>query len=528
MGGWFVLGRVDPQQSLLTPELLLGEVVSRGSFYDRLAQVGPELIRDDDFAHLYAPGRGRPSIPPSLLMKVLLLSTKDGTSDRESARRTRADLDWKHALGLELDHGGVGATTLSLFRARVVLHDADQQLFRATLRRAVELGLFPRKILALIDSSPVLGAGAVADTYALVCSAIRKLVAQAGQDTLSKTLQRSLKRYLREGKPSIDWQDSNARAAELARMVAAAGRLRAAVADRVAAEPGGALAGADGLLAAIVAQDVETDPGSGAPRLRQDVAKDRIVSTTDPEMRHGRKSKSRRFNGHKMHVVTDADTELVLGLDVGAGNGSDGDTAAELVTELRDGLDLPVTEVVGDMAYGDGDTRAEVEAAGARMTAKVPPAPNSGKFSKTEFTIDLTYPDRPRATCPAGRSTTELVGAGRDSKGRRTRALAFPAELCATCPLRERCTTSAAGRRVGLHHHEARLQTARAAQTRRGTITKLRQRPKVERKIDHLQDLGMRKARYIGRRKTRMQLLLAGIVANINRTDVLLTAGAAG
>lgn len=93
---------------------------------------------------------------------------------------------------------------------------------------------------------------------------------------------------------------------------------------------------------------------------------------------------------------------------------------------------------------------------------------------------------------------------------------------------RERCTTSAAGRRVGLHHHEARLQTARAAQTRRSTIAKLRQRPKVERKIDHLQDLGMRKARYIGRRKTRMQLLLAGIVANINRTDVLLTAGAAG
>lgn len=520
-----MLGRVDPQGSLLTPELLLGDVVSRGSFYDRLAQVGPELIKDEDFAHLYAAGQGRPSIPPSVLMKALLLATKDGTSDRESARRTRADLDWKHALGLEVDHGGIGATTLSLFRARVVLHDADQQLFRATLRRAVELGLFPRRILGLIDSSPVLGAGAVQDTYALVTSAIRKLVAQAGQDTLSKALQRSLKRYLREGKPPIDWQNRDARAAELARMVATAGKLRAAVAPRVGAEPDGALARADALLAAIVAQDVETDPDSGAPRLRQQVARDRIVSATDPDMRHGRKSKSRRFDGHKMHVVTDADTELVLGLDVGAGNGSDGDASADLVREVREEVGLPVTELVGDMAYGDGDTRAEVETAGARMTAKVPPTTNSGgKFSKTDFDIDLSDPDRPRSTCPAGRSTTETVGAGKDSKNRPVRALAFPAETCAACPLRARCTSSADGRRVGLHHHEARLQAARAAQTRRTTIAKFRQRPKVERKIDHLQDLGMRQARYRGHRKTKMQLLLAGIVANINRTDVLTAA----
>jgi transposase len=140
-----VLGRVDRQGSLLTPGLLLADVVSKGSFYDRLAQVGPELIKDEDFAHLYARGQGRPSIPPSVLMRALLLATKDGTGDRESARRSRADLDWKHALGLELDHGGIGATTFSSFRARVVLHDTDQQLFRATLRRAVDLGLFPTR-----------------------------------------------------------------------------------------------------------------------------------------------------------------------------------------------------------------------------------------------------------------------------------------------------------------------------------------------------------------------------------------------
>ncbi len=526
-GKWVVLGRVDPQESLLSPGSLLADVISKDSFYDRLARVGGELIRDEDFAHLYRPGTGRPSIPPSVMMRALLLATRDGTSDRESARRTRADLDWKHALGLDVDHGGIGATTFSLFRARVVLHDADQQLFRATLRRAVEHGLFGRRILALIDSSPVLGAGAVADTYALVTQAIRKLVAAAGQDTLSKTLQRALKRYLREGKPPIDWQDKHARVAELARMVAAAGKLRATLADRVATDPDGPLARADALLAAIVAQDVDTDPDTGAPRLRQEVAPDRIVSTTDPEMRHGRKSKARRFNGHKMHVLTDADTELVLGLEVGAGNDNDGDAAAGLVSEARDEAGLPVAEVVGDMAYGDGDTRAEVEQAGAKMTAKVPPPTTTGRFTKNEFTIDLTDPQAPAATCPTGQRTRHLISAGRDYKGRPVKALAFPTAVCAACPLRPRCTTSKQGRTVALQHHEARQQAARVAQTRRTTIAKLRQRPKVERKIDHLQDLGMRKARYRGRRKTKLQLLLAGIVANINRTDILMAAAQA-
>jgi Transposase DDE domain len=341
---------------------------------------------------------------------------------------------------------------------------------------------------------------------------------------LSKTLRRGLKRYLRAGKPPIDWQDKNARAAELARMVAVAGRLRAALAVRVAADPDSALGQADALLAAIVAQDVETDPDSGVPRLRQQVATDRIVSTTDPQMRHGRKSKSRRFDGHKMHVVTDAGTELVLALDVGAGNGSDGDAAAGLVAEVRDELGLPVTELVGDMAYGDGDTRAEVAAAGARMVAKVPPITVGKTFPKTDFLIDLTDPTRPRATCPAGQVTTKLVAGSTDRKGRRGRSLAFPTAVCAACPLRAECTNSPAGRRVALHHHEARLQKARHDQTLPATIRTLRQRPKIERKIDHLQDLGMRKARYRGHRKTRLQLLLAGIVTNINRTDKLLAA----
>src|SRR5438132_13012264 len=90
-----MLGRVDPQGSLFEPGHLFGDLVTRGSFHDKLAACGHELISDDDFVGLYALNRGRPSIPPSLMMRSLLLAVKDDTSDRESARRTSVDLDWK-------------------------------------------------------------------------------------------------------------------------------------------------------------------------------------------------------------------------------------------------------------------------------------------------------------------------------------------------------------------------------------------------------------------------------------------------
>jgi hypothetical protein len=223
-----------------------------------------------------------------------------------------------------------------------------------------------------------------------------------------------------------------------------------------------------------------------------------------------------------MHVVTDEATELVLGIDVGAGNGSDGDAAAGLVREIRDQIGLDVDELVGDMAYGDGDTRAEVEQAGASMVAKVPPAPNGDLFPKTAFTLDLTNSDAPTATCPAGHTTGTLAANGADQKGRPIRHLVFPAQLCAA---RLPAAPALRSRPRRSHHSVAASRDPIAGRPSRATPPrdkrKLRNRAKIERKIDHLQDLGMRKARYRGRRKTLLQARLAAIVADLSRIDLL-------
>ncbi len=485
-------------------------LVTKNSFYARLADHGHEIVSDDDFAQLYSDRMGRPSIPPSVMVRAMLCATHDRTSDAETSRRTRVDADWKAAMGVDDEFTGIAPTTFSLMRSRMVVHDADAKLFEKTIEMAVAAGIFKGKLTAIIDSSPVHGAGAVADTYELVRGFMRQVVRAAGE-RLSEAARSATEPFC-GAKPDIDWQDQAARKAHLGALVAAGMALlveAVGIDDPAVREP------AD-LLAQVIDQDVEAD-NSGDPRIRQGVAPDRVISHSDPEMRHGRKSASRRFDGHKLDVVTDEDSEMVLGVDVRAANAPDGEGAVPLLEAVQ-GIDgVEVATLLGDMAYSDGDVREAVEEAGAELVAKVPPVTNSGRFPKTDFAIDTQGGS---VTCPAGVTTTNAKKA-KDHKGRPGLRFSFPAATCAACPLRDQCVGGTKGRSIFVGRHHDRIAAARAAQGEGATEALLRRRSKIERKIDHLQDLGMRQARYRGRRKTRLQALLAATVANFKRLGVL-------
>ena len=503
-----MLGTVDHQGSFLGVDSLLSKLFEGddSSFYARMAASGGELIRDEDFADCYASNSGRPSIPPSLLMRAVLLQLRDDVSDREAARRAAKDLDWKRALGLDADDVPFHHTTLSVFRSRLLVNDADERVLRATLERAVTAGLFPKKVLAIVDSTGVMGAAAVADTYELIRQAIAKVIGAAGgAAALPKKLRRAATGIV-NGKARIDWADASARRQELGRLVG----IGRDVLDATAGND--ELADARGLLERIIDQDVEQTPADGGgPGIRQGVAADRVISVVDPDMRHGRKSPSRRVDGFKAHVLTDHDNELILGVTTTAANSYDGPEAAGLVAAAHD-AGVPVRELLGDTAYGDGDTRVAVEAEGAKVTAKTMPPASTGKFVKTDFVID---PVALTATCPAGHTTTN-AGWARDGKGRRIRVLRF-GHRCDDCPLRSKCTSQARGRMLALNFHEARLQAARAEQARPATRRKLRRRSLVERKLAELKMHGIGKARYRGHRKTLLQLRLTAGMVNLKK-----------
>ena len=279
------------------------------------------------------------------------------------------------------------------------------------------------------------------------------------------------------------------------------------------------VAGAE-LLGQLLFQDIERKGGDGddGVSLKGGVSKDRMVSVHDPEMRHGRKSSRRRFDGHKAAIVVDTDTQLITAVEVLPGNAPDNLGALGLVEESEANTGVPVQEAMGDAAYGDGVTRQAFADAGRKLVARVPGRPDRQRFPKDDFVIDLVAGS---CTCPAGRLTHTIVPAGKrtDRTGRvhRLRAFQFDGSECVTCPLRSQCISAKGrrGRRVLIHPQEALLQEARALQQSAGYDEYRARRVVVEHRLARLVHLGIRQSRYFGRAKTRFQLYLAATVANL-------------
>ena len=276
------------------------------------------------------------------------------------------------------------------------------------------------------DTTNILGRGAVRDTYNLLGDGIVKLLRALSQVegiSVGKWAQaQGYHRYLGssvKGEAAIDWSDRRARTALLAGIVADSDRLlelsRQAQGElpEDSAERRQIVAAAE-LLGQLLLQDIERKSGGGGGddgvSLKDGVSKDRMMSVHDPEMRHGHKSSSKRFDGHKAAIVVDTDTQLITAVAVLPGNAPDNLGALELVEQSEANTGVPVEEAMGDAAYGDGATRQTFADAGRKLVARVPGRPDRKHFPKDDFVIDLAAGS---CTCPAGQVTHTIVPAGK-------------------------------------------------------------------------------------------------------------------
>ena len=535
-----MLGERSDQRGLWEADRLYLDHVGRESFYGFLASLRGRLFRDADFAEFYCPDNGRDSVLPSLLATALLLQSHDKVSDAEAKARADFDLRWKVALGIEVEDRPFAKSTLQVFRAQLILHDKVREVFEGSLRLARESGyLKGRGMKVALDTTNILGRGAVKDTCNLLADGIVKLLRTlAGVERAAvkewaqaqgyeKYFGSSIKR-----EAAIDWSDRKARTALLSRIVADADRLlelsRQAQEElgEESAERQRIVAAAE-LLGQLLLQDVER--AEGGVGLKDGVSRDRIMSVHDTEMRHGHKSSSKRFDGHKAAIVVDTDTQLITAVEVLPGNAPDNLGSLELVEASEANTGVPVVEAMGDAAYGDGDTRQDFAGAGRTLIARVPGRPNRKYFPKEDFHIDL---EAGSCTCPAGNVTRRIrpLGTRTTATGRthQLKAFQFDGAVCGVCPLRTQCVAAApgTGRTVQLHPQEALLQQARARQQSEAFAEYRQRRVVVEHRLARLVQLGIRQSRYFGRVKTKFQLYLAAAVANL--TLVAAKAGLTG
>jgi hypothetical protein len=228
------LAMLGKQSDLAGGEHTYLDHVRRDSFYGFLALHREELFRDEDFADLYCPDNGRPSVSPSLLATALLLQAYEGVSDEEAKARADFDLRWKVALGIGLEERHFAKSTLQLFRARLLIHERMQTVFRKSLDFARWTGyLRSRRLKVVLDTTYVLGRGALKDTYNLLADGIvllaRELAVGASCSQPEQWVrERGLGRYFGsslKGEAGIDWDDPEAREKLLESVVADADRL---------------------------------------------------------------------------------------------------------------------------------------------------------------------------------------------------------------------------------------------------------------------------------------------------------------
>jgi hypothetical protein len=500
---------------------VLTRPLPEGSFFALLAEHGERIVRDADFVDCYSQRMGRPSIPPSQLAKVLLLQHRSGLSDEAAMEAVAWDLRWKVALGLPVDHQGWHPTSLTRFRARLLLHGKEQLALENTLRLAEEIGLLDGTAEQIIDSTPMLGAAATQDTVRLVRHGVKKLIdaVTANDAQVGRALDDGLEfDYARPGeKPDCKWRSKAERERMLTRVAQDAERALVAVehGDGLLADE--TVGAAHRLLRELIGQDFDIDE-DGVPRLHRGTAADRIVSTVDIEMRHGRKSQHQRFDGYKLSAMAmNTPVPLITAIGVAPASQQDGPQAKHLIdsqpARRRPG------RLLGDTAYSTGPVRAELAGRGVDVLAPVfEAAVADGRLGKRDFHVDL---DTHVVTCPDGQTATIRT----EPKG--ARRARFAKAACDSCVLRDRCVTPASGdRQILIAANEDLLIAARQALQEPTTAEHLRRtRPRIERLLGLLAvRYGARKSRYIGTAKARLQAAWAAALVNLNPIGHHLTA----
>jgi transposase len=484
-----------------------------GSFFALLAEHGERIVRDEDFADCYSDGLGRPSIPPSQLAKVLLLQYRSGCSDEQAMESVAWDLRWKIALGLPVDHTGWSPSTLTRYRARLLLHGMERLALEKTLSLAEELGMLDASAEQIVDSTPMLGAAATQDTVRLVRSGVKKLIdAVAGCDAdAAAALGDGLEfDYSKPNeKPDCRWRERAERERMLTRVAEDAERALRAVERAEGLLDEDLIEAAHALLRELIGQDFDVDE-DGVPRLHRGTRQDRILSVHDTEMRHGRKSQRQRFDGYKLSAAAANTPEpLICAVEVAPANEQDGPQAAALVDAQPE--QRRPERLLGDTAYGTGPVRAALAEREVEVLAPVPEAPARGdKLLKRDFEIDL---DAGTVTCPQGQVATIRS----EPSGRRRASFSKP--VCDGCPLRARCVAPIRGaRQIQIEPEEHLLIAARQALDDPDTAEHLRRtRPRIERLLGLLAHrYKARKSRYIGAAKARLQAAWTAALVNLN------------
>lgn len=503
----------QPPVALSPKEQTVVSKVRRAKLFVFLRRIRHELFDaafQEELATIF-PDRpkGQPPVPPAKLALATILQAYTGVSDDEVIEALVMDRRWQLVLDcLDGEQAPFGKGTLVRFRQALIAQNMDRRLIERTVDLAEREGGFgPRQLRAALDSSPLWGAGRVEDTYNLLGHALKKAlsviarqqgwelaaVAQAAEaDLLAGS---SLKAAL-----DLDWDDPAERGEALTRVLDTLEAVERFLAQGPRGSDQPAVAESLEIAHQVREQDVEVLP-ENVIRLRRGVAKERRISVEDGQMRHGRKSRSRRIDGYKRHVLRDLDSTVVRAVGLTPANVPEAEVTDAIAEDLT-AQQAELGELQIDRAYLSSRLVRE-RSEHLAIYCKAWPVRNGDRFPKTSFALDF---EQGTIRCPNEVSISFEVG----------KVVHFPEDRCAVCPLRLQCTSSSHGRRVSIHPDEPLLAELRQRQQTTAGRAKLRERTAVEHTLAHIGQWQGDRARYRGQRKNLFDLRRLAVVENLH------------
>ena len=452
---------------------------------------------------------GHSPVPPAQIALAIVLQAYLGISDDEVIEEMVMDQRWQLVLDcLNCETPPFSKPTLIRFRNRLIKKELDQRLIDRTVEIAKQKGGFgSSQLKAALDSSPLWGAGKVEDTYNLLGHALRKAVSviAAGQGRESAEIAElagapiinssSLKTAL-----DLNWDEPGERQNALSIILNSLDSVEKWMQSQ---------SGCDGFevaketldVARVIESQNVTFDSQGVPSLSKGVAKDRRISIEDPDMRHGRKSKSKKIDGYKRHVLKDLESGMVRAVALTRANTPESAATLDIERDLKF-QNIYLAELHIDRGYLSSHWVTQRDET-LKIFCKAWPVRNSGLFDKNSFFLDW---ERYLISCPNQVKVPFEPG----------KIVHFPHSECTICPLRANCTNSKKGRTVSIHPDEALMQELRARQSTASGRLDLRKRTTVEHSLAHIGHWQGDRARYVGQRKNLFDLRRVAVVHNLH------------
>jgi transposase len=494
------------------------EILEENNPYRLVGDRVNAFLRLKDFVGLYSE-LGRGAICPIILSLITLFQFLENIPDRVAANWAVTRMDWKYALHLPLTWTGFDYSNLSNFRTRLIEHGEERLVFEKVLEWVRSLGFVKKHGKQRTDSTHIIACVERLGRLELAWETLR---------TALRAIKKGAPRWYGEVIPAAfdqayaerqsDWRLNKEEVKAKMKEAGGDGFWLLDRLDESAPEEVLGLAEVE-TLRQVWEQQFERKEESGKVTVRKPPIKGKGVIQT-PHDRDARWAEKRGEDwvGYRLQVSETAEDDVrkqfITDIEVVDANDDD----SEVVDGIQERLierHLKPEEHYVDRGYVSGPNLAHsadrnIELMGLALsdTSRKPEG-----YKQSDFEIDM---DGQRAICPEGK-TAEKWYARPQPDGHVGADVQFR-DQCEGCLARAQCAPGKSGRTLSISPYHEQLKERRVEQETEAFREKMKRRSAIEGTISELtRKHGMRRTRYRGKGRTRLQALFTGAAANLKR-----------